>query len=148
VLLALCLHREVQTQFAIYGHYVAPYLEIVASIPKNSRLFPLDIDPYRFKETREATLGQLHGYAAAITSSYDGHLFDYPTNPLRFRDGRQLPHPDWRQPRQFTMSDHGRFYDYIIVHPIEEDFIGKRWHRQLTLVRQAGDWRLYKVKQR
>jgi hypothetical protein len=150
LLLAVEVHRGIAQQFASYGAYVKPYVQIIASIPRNSRILPVDLDDYRFRGTREAVLGQLHGYAAAATSSYDPHLFDEPNNPLRFRRASMPPHHNWLRQRDFSFDEHGVYYDYIIVHPAGDDPIKrrKRWRSQVDLVREAGQFRLYKVKAR
>ena len=150
LLLGFEVHRGIAQQFESYGDYVRPYLQIIAGIKHDSRIMPLDLDDYRFKGTREAVLGQLHGYAAAATSSFDPHLFDEPNNPLRFRRGSLPPFHNWQRARDFSFDEHGVYYDYIIVHPAKEDPIKrrKRWLAQVELVRDAGAFRLYKVKAR
>lgn len=143
------VHSAVYSQFKKYGAYVAPYADIIDSLPRGSRFFPLDVDDYRFGGTRQPTLGQLHGYAAAATDSYDPHLFDEPNNPLLFRREKMLPVPNWSQQlRTFSFEEHGRYYEYIIVHPPDRDPIASRpsWREQVDLVKEAGAWRLYKVK--
>ena len=144
----LALHMSVVGQFRDYGRYVRPYVEIIASMPKNVTFFPLDLDDRRFKRARDPVLGQLHGYAAAAASAYDPHLFDQPDTPLLFRKPRTLPSINWFRPTSFTMKDHGRFYDYIIVHPLDKDpiAVNEQWKKDVELVREAGQWRLYKVK--
>lgn len=148
VVMALLISWTIRSQFQAYGEYTKPYLDIVAAIPQGSRLLPLDLDDFRYKGTRMPSVGQLHGYAAAMTSSYDGHLFENPNNPLLFRPGQTIPHPVWYQPHTFTMASHGKYYDYIIVHSPERDpFKRKRREaKQVGLVREAGPWRLYQVK--
>jgi hypothetical protein len=145
ILCAFALHIEVARQFSAYGEYVEPYLDIVAEMEPGSTFMPIDLD-ISYSGTREQTLGQLHGYAAALTSSYDPHLFNHPNSPMVFRNERIPPHPNWYKPRTFSMEKHGRYYDYIIVHPKKLDPL----HRQraslgLDLVREAGAWRLYEV---
>jgi hypothetical protein len=132
---------------AEYGRYTAPYRGIIAALPRNKAFFPLDLDDYRFRGTREAVLGQLHGYAAAVKSCYDPHLFDEPNNPLLFRHETMLPVPNWRNQREFDMAQQGQYYDYVIVHPLDRDpFAGGRArHAGLKLIKQSGAWRLYKV---
>jgi hypothetical protein len=148
IAIALWVHHGIAAQFAEYGNYVRPYLQIIAAIPKNSRILPVDLDDFRFRGTREAVLGQLHGYAAAETSSFDPHLFDEPNNPLLFREGMMLPHHDWLAQRSFTFEAGAECYDYLIVHPPELDKVktNKHWSKKVTLVREAGPWRLYKIK--
>ncbi len=144
---AVALHYETAVQFRSYGEYVSPYLEIIARLPKNTRFIPLDFDDYRFRGTRQAVLGQLHGYAAAERASYDPHLFDEVNNPLLYRRDRKLPHPNWFAPSSFTMRAHGRYYDYVIVHPHNRDPLRRgRNAPEVSMIKEAGEWRLYKVK--
>lgn len=149
LLIAPALHSAVYRQFAEYGRYVSPYLEIVAHLPQNSRFNPVDLDDYRMRGFRQPVLGQLHGYAAAMTSSYDPHLWDEPNNPLRFRRDRMLPQQNWFDPKSFSLEAHGAHYDHIIVHPLDRDVIAKnrRWRSKVELLHEAGQWRLYRVKE-
>jgi hypothetical protein len=144
----LALHLNVVDQFRAYGKYVRPYMDIIAAMPKGVTFFPLDLDAARFTGARDPVLGQLHGYAAAATASYDPHLFDQPDTPIIYRKPRKLPNFNWFRPGSFTMKDHGRFYDYIIVHPLNKDPLATnaQWKEEVELVREAGQWRLYKVK--
>ena len=106
---------------------------------------PLDMH-FGYPGTRMPTLGQLHGYAAALTSSYDPHLFNHPNQPLVFRNLHIPPHPDWYHPDTFTIEQHGQYYDYIVVHPTHLDpLYRKRYGRGVSLIKEAGAWRLYKV---
>jgi hypothetical protein len=148
VLCSFLAHRAVQRQFRDYGDYVRPYLEIIDALPYNQLLYPLDLDDYGFKGTYEAVLGQLHGYAAAAKSCFDPHLFDDPSNPLRFRKANRPPMPYWSNQAGFTMEREGQGYDYIIVHPKNRDIIAShaKWRPRVELVKEAGPWRLYKVK--
>src|SRR5690606_38362623 len=148
VVLALLINKTIFVQFKGYGQYTAPYVKIIESLPHGSRFFPLDLDDFRYKGTKMPALGQLHGYAAAATSSYDGHLFDHPSNPLLFRRKRILPHPHWQRPFTFNMKEHGKYHDYIIVHPIDRDPIARKqaYRDQVEEVVTSGAWRLYRVK--
>jgi hypothetical protein len=148
VLCAFLAHRAIQRQFGEYGNYVRPYLEIIDALPHNQLVYPLDLDDYGFKGTYEAVLGQLHGYAAAAKSGFDPHLFDDPSNPLRFRSKNRPPMPYWGNQAGFTMEREGHGYDYIILHPKNRDILASnaRWRSQVELVKEAGPWRLYKVK--
>ena len=148
IVLAFFVHRAIQQQFRAYGDYVRPYLEIIAALPRNQLLYPLDLDDYRFKGTYDPVLGQIHGYAAAVKSCFDPHFFDQVNVPLRYRASNMPPVPNWFDQASFTMEREGRAYDYIVVHPIERDIIARRpsQRAQVELVKEAGPWRLYKVK--
>ena len=145
ILCAFALHLEVARQFSAYGEYVEPYLDIVSEIEPGSTFMPLDLDN-SYGGARERTLGQLHGYAAALTSSYDPHLFNHPNSPLVFRNDRIPPYPNWYKLQTFSMEKHGRYYDYIIVYPRRRDpLYGRGDELGIDLVREAGEWRLYEV---
>jgi hypothetical protein len=148
VFCAFFMHRAIQQQFKDYGAYVAPYMQIIAALPRNQLLFPMDLDDARFRGTHDAALGQLHGYAAAAKSCFDPHLFDEPNNPLRYRASNMPPIVDWYNPGSFSMEREGQAYDYVIVHPADRDPIARKskWRAQVELVKEAGPWRLYKVK--
>jgi hypothetical protein len=133
-------------QFSEYGVRTRPYLEIIKSMKRDSTFLPLDF-AFDWSGTREWSLGQLHGYAAAATSSFDPHLFDHPSSPVLFRTTARLPVPDWRRPAAtFSMEAQGRFYDYIITHPRNLDVVAELPDDQVELVRESGEWRLYRVK--
>ena len=148
IVCAFFLHRGIQKQFHAYGDYVRPYLDIIAALPRNKLLYPLDLDDYRFKGTYDPVLGQIHGYAAGAKSCFDPHLFDDASNPLRYRASKMPPVPNWFYQSSFTMEREGRHYDYIVVHPKNQDIIARhaKWKSEVELVKEAGPWRLYKVK--
>jgi hypothetical protein len=145
VVLVVCLNIARAAQFAAFGAKTRPYLAIVDAMPPNSRFLPLDFE-FAWSGTREWPLGQLHGYAAAARASYDPHLFDHLNSPLLFRPEARLPIPDWRYPaRTFSMRGQGRFYDYIITYPKLRDIVPRAAGNEVQLVKESGDWRLYKV---
>ena len=132
-------------QFKAYDDRTRPYLAIIEGIEPHSTFLPLDMDD-NWSGTRYASLGQLHGYAAAARSSFDPHLFDHKNAPVRFRRRARLPIPDWRRiPQTFSMEQMGRAYDYLIVHPKASDFLPRLAPNEVQLVRESGEWRLYKV---
>jgi hypothetical protein len=143
LLVALTVARV--QQFAAYDERTRPYLSIIAGMKSNSSFLPLDLD-FSWEGTREKSLGQMHGYAAAARAAYDPHLFDNPNMPLGFRSSAQPPQVDWNNVSQsFSFERQGRFYDYIIVHPLGQDPLGKYRGRGVTWLRDAGQWRLYRV---
>jgi hypothetical protein len=135
-------------QFSDYGDRTRPYLAIVHAMKPDSTFLPLDFD-FAWSGTREDSLGQLHGYAAAATSSVEPHLFDEPNMPLLFRPDSRLPIPaGWQTDRiagAFNMEEQGRFYDYIVTHPRRLDVVAGLPHDQVELVVESGEWRLYAV---
>jgi hypothetical protein len=145
ILLVLAIDVARFRQFAAFGERTRPYLDIIASMKPDSTFLPLDYE-FAWPGTREWPLGQLHGYAAAATSSFDPHLFDNPNTPLVFRDEARLPSPDWRRcAESFTMDSLGRFYDYIVTHPKRLDVVDRLPPGNVQLLRESGEWRVYKV---
>jgi hypothetical protein len=145
ILLALAIDVARFRQFAAFGERTRPYLDIIAAMKPNSTFLPLDYE-FAWEGTRQWPLGQLHGYAAAATSSFDPHLFDNPHTPLVLRDEARLPVPDWRRCAEtFSMESLGRFYDYIVTHPKRLDVVAALPPGNVELVREAGEWRLYAV---
>jgi hypothetical protein len=109
-------------------------------------MLPLDLEGYRFRQTHDGVLGQLHGYAAVAKSCYDPHLFDEPNNPLRFVASKMLPVVNWGNQASFDFESQGKAYDYIIVYPVDMDPFKSRWQDKVSLVTEASPWRLYRVK--
>jgi hypothetical protein len=146
-LVALLSVARVQ-QFAAYDARTRPYLSIIQAMDRNTSFLPLDFE-ISWSGTRELSLGQLHGYAAAARSSFDPHLFDNPNTPLLYRPEAVPPQPDWKRVRDtFSFEKQGQYYDYLIVHPVGWDTLGSYQGRGLELVRDAGQWRLYRVQNR
>jgi hypothetical protein len=145
---AVLLHRAVQAQFRSYGAYVAPYAQIVAALPRNKLMLPLDLDDFTWNQTHEGVLAQIHGYAAVAKSCFDPHLFDDPSNPLRYRASTMPPSVNWMNPKSFSFDSTGYAYDYIIVHSVRTDPFNTHaaWRAKVKLTKEAGPWRLYEVK--
>lgn len=148
VVATFLVHGGIREQNVRFGQAVRPYVQIVAAMRPGTKMLPLDYDPNN-PEAPFAPMGQLHGFAAAARHLYDGHLFDEPNNPLLFRQDKIVPHPNWYTFSGFTMEDHGKHYDYIIVRGLDRDPLvhrpaggGFRAH----LVKEAGTWRLYEVR--
>ncbi len=131
-------------QFSRYGAHVRPYLELVEKIPAGTRFLPIDIE-FTFPGFREPTLGQLHGFAAALRHAYDPHLFAHPAMPLLYREGVQPPTPNWGSPAASFTSAMALHYDYVLVYPSSRDTLGSVEPKVLELVADSGPWRLYKV---
>ena len=146
-LLAALTVARVQ-QFAAYDDRTRPYLRIINSMKANTSFLPLDFDA-SWEGTRELSLGQLHGYAAAARSAYDPHLFDNPSTPFVFRHEGEPPQVDWKRLREtFSFEKQGRYYDYIIVYPLTHDPLAGYQGRGVVWMRDAGPWRLYRVEKR
>jgi len=134
-------------QFAAYDDRTRPYLRIIDSMEANTSFLPLDYE-LSWEGTREATLGQLHGYAAAARSAYDPHLFDNPNTPIRYKEGLSIPRIPWLGPGGFTLAKYAPYYDYVLVQGSAHDpFVetpSEAGYR-VRLERESGIWRLYAI---
>ena len=145
VLGAIIYSLVIAGQFADYAQRSRPFLQIIGHVRPNSSYLPLELeddDPAMVL----APFNQIHAYIAAVKKGYDPHLFHYDSIPFRFRAERELPQTAWNGARAFTIKDHGRFYDYVLVQGIASDpvahakpFGGVR----ARLVVEAGRFRLY-----
>ncbi len=140
LVVAVWLNVERAKHFARTAEMTRPYLEIISAMKPNTRFLPLD---YRV----DGFLGQLHGYMAAEKSAYDPHLFDHANSPVLFKPTGRPPEPDFRRVAEtFSMEAQGKFYDYLITYPRSADQL--LTSPDVTLVKEAGEWRLYEVKKR
>lgn len=141
----VALNVERSAQFFEFGKVTRPYLQIIEALPRNSTFLPLDYE-FAWAGTREWPLGQLHGYTAAARSSVDPHLFDQPYSPVLFRSENRLPAPDFGAlDASFSMDAHGQYYDYLITYPNARDRVAQLPPTDVWLMKEAGQWRLYKV---
>ena len=87
-------------------------------------------------------LGQLHGYAAAMTSSFDPHLWDHDNLPIVYRPDGRPPPPDWFKFRGLSAwRRRGASTTLSSPHPRSAPQV-----LGAELVREAGEWRLYAVR--
>jgi hypothetical protein len=146
---ALALAGNVATASALrgFGARVRPFTELVDAVPPGARLLPLeyvaDDEVVKF-----APLAHVHSY---ITTKglYDPHMFDDPNIPIRYREGLGIPRVPWLgPPRPFTFAAYAPHYDYVLVQgsardPFPAQPAAAGYH--VTLAREAGIWRLYRV---
>lgn len=130
-------------QFAAFADRARPFQEIVEDIPPEPRLLTLtlhDSDP----SVPYHPFNQFHAYVVAAKGGYDPYLFDNPSTP--FVHIKKLPHPPWNQMGRFSMDQHGRHYDHILVQGTDV-IRGRRSPagRKLERVTQKGRWTLYRV---
>lgn len=151
VLAALALDWSTYRQMRSFGERAGPFVEILELIKPNTRMLPLeleDADP----SVRAPPFNQFHGYVAAGKAAYDPHLFDNGDIPLHYRGDKRLPQTNWDTGRNFTLQDHGRYYDYVLVQGITNDPVrdGSTTPEGQTirLIKEAGRFRLYEVTNR
>jgi len=143
---ALFFNAATTRAFAGFGARVRPFLQIADAVPAGARLLPLEFvheDP----AVKLLPLAHLHSY---ITTKglYDPHMLDNHDAPIRYRDGLAIPRIPWLGPRDFTLAQYAPHYDYILVQGLSSDPFPASpaaggYH--VSLVREAGIWRLYQV---
>jgi hypothetical protein len=149
VAVALFMNARIARQFADYAQRARPFLEVIAHVKPNSSYLPLqldDNDPAMYFPP----FSQIHAYIAAVKKGYDPHLFDNDSIPFRYRPEHRLPQPVYNQPYAFSLKDHGRFYDYVLVQGLASDPIPRATpvpHVRARLVVEAGRFRLYAIEQ-
>jgi hypothetical protein len=146
VLCVIACHSKTAVQFADYGTRARPFLEIIANVKPNSAYLPLELDDSD-PATKLATFNQIHSYVAAVKQGYDPHLFDNDAIPFLYRQSRRLPQTAWNAPGAFTLKDHGRYYDYVIIQGgLNRDplaHLAPAAHIRAKLITEAGRFRLY-----
>ena len=135
-----------------FAKHAEPFLEITEAVPMETRVLPVILSD-RVPESRRALLNQFSAYIVAAKGGYTPYLFDTPNLVVRYQQDRHLPHPPWYEPKKFSIEEHARHYDYVLVQGLKNDPIRKKGrHRsgpwgevRLVEVTQAGPWRLYRV---
>lgn len=146
-LCAIVCQLRVAAQFADFGQRARPFLEIIAHVRPNSAYLPLELDDYD-TATKLPPFNQIHSYIAAVKQGYDPHLFDNDAIPVLYRQERRLPQTQWNAPEAFTLQDHGRFYDYVVVQGLRRDPLARlppAGKLRAKLVVEAGRFRLYEI---
>jgi hypothetical protein len=148
VLVALLLFTRVRAQFADYGTRARPFLQIIERVRPNSAYLPLELDDSD-PATRLETFNQIHSYIAGFKKGYDPHLFDNNSIPFLYREERRLPQTAWNRPQDFSLTAHGRYYDYVVVQGgLDRDPLRKlkpAGNMRAQLLVEAGRFRLYEI---
>jgi hypothetical protein len=153
ILLGCALLLQLVWMGTLYEHYrefgerAEPFKKIIEAVPENQAIVMLtlnDNDP----AVKRSPYNQFHAYVVAEKGGYDPYLFDNKSHPVVHRNRKGWPRPSWRQMNRFSMTKHGKHYDYIIVQGLKKDPIKKfKGTAQLSVkqVTEAGRWRLYQV---
>lgn len=148
VLTALLMFTRIRAQFADYGTRARPFLQIIAHVRPNSAYLPLELDDSD-TATRLDTFNQIHAYIAGFKKGYDPHLFDNNSIPFLYRGERRLPQTAWNRPQDFSLTEHGRYYDYVVIQGgLDRDPLKRlkpTAHVRAQLVVEAGRFRLYEI---
>jgi hypothetical protein len=120
---------------------------VVAEIPEGSSVYALIFQPRSLVMTQPAWL---HAGAYSIVRRGGGLGFTFFNNtstPIRIRPVGGLPYPGRRgewEPHRFSYDVYSPFYEYVLVRgAFTPTRIGARG-RDLTLVAESGDWRVYR----
>jgi hypothetical protein len=123
-------------------------LEIIAHVRPNSAYLPLELDDSD-PATRLDTFNQIHAYIAGFKKGYDPHLFDNNSIPFLYRSDRRLPQTAWNRPQDFSLTEHGRYYDYVVIQGgLDRDPLKRLTPAagiRAQLVVEAGRFRLYEM---
>lgn len=133
-------------QLREFGEHARPFVAIEALVKRDTRVLPLVFE-YNDAATRQSPYNTFHAYFAP-KGVYDPGLFDNPSIPVLYRHENVLPNVYWAAPEQFTMQDHGKYYDYIFVQGLARDPVPahmKGGGHHAVLLKEAGMWRLYGV---
>jgi hypothetical protein len=147
VLAAMVYHAKVAVQFRSFAERAAPFLTIIDHVRYNSAVLPLELDDSD-EATRLPPFNQMHSYIAAVKKGYDPHLFDNDSIPFLYRQRRRLPQTAWNDPGGFSLKDHGRHYDYVLIQGARRDPVKKLAPSAGVtpkLVVEAGRFRLYEM---
>jgi hypothetical protein len=134
-------------QFAGYGERVRPFLDIIRAVPPGASVLPFTFDDHeQDPDLKHWAYHLLYGYISAVKHGYTPYLWDMKSHPFSNSDVT-LPAPGWSG--VFSMDEHGRHYDYLLVQgfqykdPVERAKSSKGYRARLVLERSR--WRLYAV---
>jgi hypothetical protein len=147
ILSSLALNWMVAKQFWNFGQRTRPFLEVIAAVPPRASVLPFvfdegDPDP----DLRLAPYKGMYAYIAAIGHGYTPYLWNIPSHPFS-NTQVSLPAPGWSG--AFSMDEHGRHYDYLLVQGFQHADPVKRARSSLgfgaQMVLERERWRLYRV---
>lgn len=142
IVLALLLDLHVARQLKDVALRVRPFQEIIANIKPHSRILPV-VNEYADPACQMPPYMQFHSYAAGATRSFDPLFFDNKFTPLLYkREGR----PPFPFNAKLDYDHFIRHYDYVLIQGLNRDpFRDRTVVAPVTLVKEAGMWRLYAV---
>jgi hypothetical protein len=148
VLLAGYFALVVLAEYRGFDQRCRPFDRVIAAMARGKRVLAFNYETWDARFTLP-TLGHFVGYYAALkdgVTSYDHSGTQYNYIPVRMRDERALPTPNY--PGPLNMGVFGARYDYFLI----ADRPGSRRApfdlRQMRLVVEAGLWRVYEPMRR
>ncbi len=149
ILAALVMDVKAAEQFASFGARTRPFLEVIAKVPPKASVMAIvldddDPDP----DLKLPPYHQFYAYITAFGHGYSPHLWANSSIPLAYGEGANLPAPSWGG--AFSMDDHGKHYDYILVQGIHHadpvaTAVGSDGLRPRLII-EIDRWRLYAVR--
>lgn len=144
---ALALNLISVQQFAGFGERVRPFLEVIRAVPQGASVLPFTFDDHeKDPDLKHWAYHLLYGYLTAIKHGYTPYLWNMKSHPFHNSDV-SLPSPGWGG--VFSMDQHGRHYDYLLVQgfvhrdPVKNARSSEGYGARLVLERAR--WRLYAV---
>ncbi|MDX2022766.1 MAG: hypothetical protein SF187_21200 [Deltaproteobacteria bacterium] len=135
-------------QVADFGTRAAPFLNIIAAVPRESRILTLTLDDHD-PVSKRTPYNQFHAYIVAEKGGYDPYLFNNPSHPIVFSKAPQPPRPRWNDMAAFSMQKHAPAFDYIVVQGLTHDPVVQGpiegTSTYVTRITESGRWRLYRV---
>lgn len=120
-------------------------LPVVSAVPKNSLILPLVfrstsdiIEPVFFCEFHA---NESDYYHLLVGGGANPTLFPNAMMPVQYQPGVRLPYP--KKLEEFSWSEHGAYYDYILVRQAPQDLYHSL-EKSCDLVASSGAWRLFK----
>ncbi len=145
--LSLALNLVAVRQFAHFGEQTRPFLEIINAVPARAKVLPFtfddgDPDP----DLKLPPYKGMYSYLTAVGHGYTPYLWNIPSHPFSNRPV-SLPAPGWSG--KFSLDEHGRFYDYLLVQGFQHADPVRNARSALgfgaELVLERARWRLYRV---
>jgi hypothetical protein len=147
IAVALALNLAAVRQFANYGERTRPFLEVIDAVPTRAKVLPFVFDEWDPDPVfRLPSVKGLYSYLTAVGHGYTPYLWNISSQPLSNTDV-SLPAPGWSG--AFSMDEHGRYYDYLLVQGFQHGDPVPRARSSLgfgaKLILERARWRLYRV---
>jgi hypothetical protein len=143
--LALATSVNAARQVRAFQRQVGPFEEVAAAFPPGGRVLGLPFDDGAGGPVRLWPLLHFACYAQLLAGADVGFSFaGLPSIPVRYRPGRQAPHPyEWR-PDQLDWATMGPAYDAFLVSGTPRGRGGEELRRHAEPVARAGPFTLWR----
>jgi hypothetical protein len=149
--IVLALDFHIAAQFHDWDKRTGPFKQIIAAVPKNSRVLPLEVEDHD-PAIKQDVLNQMHAYVAGMRSSYSPHMWRNPALPFQYRRDKDLPQTgSVGGAKDFKLETYGPHYDYVLVQGKKDDPVARQLQSETfraEVVRETEMYRLYAIKRR